>query len=478
MRTVTCVVGVCLLYSGLTQAQQTPSTYSHPWQVPSTLVAKQQAAARLDPEVILDSDHRYTLPELIDLAEKHNPDTRAAWEAIRVQAGELRVARSDLLPAMAAVAMTNTSRTGVLFGDVFVRQTLGLYQPVLEVNYLVLDFGARAAQIADARQQLLSSSFAFNRSQLDLLFGVMRQYYEVLNAQGQRTAAEVNLRNAVTVRKAIEARLAVGLATRPDALEARAAEAQADFILQQAIGQADSARGDLLVLVGASPLTPLNLQPLDELALPTSLDPDVAGAVQQGFAQRPELGEALAQQEAARAAIKGARSAFFPQLSFTGQGGEVRAFGQQDQLPGVYAGPMEVWNVSLNLRWEIFDGGRREGELARAHADERRAQAQINGTRDEIARQVWVAYVAARTAFAQQQAATQLLAAAQVSYDASLKSLQLGLRSTVDVVTAQRTLAQALSSDVTARTGLLTAVAELAHRTGGLLSNAAGKGKP
>ena len=471
-------MSVCLLYSGFTQAQQTPSTYSRPWQVSPALAAKQQSAARHDAEVTLDPVHRYTLPELIDLAEKHNPNTKAAWEAIRVQAGELRVARSDLLPALAAVAMTNTSRSGVLFGDTFVRQTLGLYQPVLEVNYLVLDFGARASQIANARQQLLSVSFAFNQAQLDLLFEVMRQYYEVLNAQGQRTAAEVTLRNAVTVRKAIEARLIVGLATRPDVLEARAAEAQANFVLQQAIGEADSARGDLLVLVGASPLAPLDLQPLDELALPTSLDPDVGKAVQQGFAQRPELGEALAQQEAARAAIKGARSAFFPQLSFTGQGGEVRAYGQQDQLTDVYAGPMEVWNVSLNLRWELFDGGRREGELERAHADERRAQAQIDSTRDEVARQVWVAYIAARTAFAQQQAAAQLLQAAQVSYDASLKSFQLGLRSTVDVVTAQRTLAQALSSDVAARTGLLTAVAELAHRTGGLLSNAASKAKP
>ena len=28
----------------------------------------------------IDPDHVYTLPELIDLAELHNPDTRVAWQ--------------------------------------------------------------------------------------------------------------------------------------------------------------------------------------------------------------------------------------------------------------------------------------------------------------------------------------------------------------------------------------------------------------
>ncbi len=58
--------------------------------------------------------------------------------------------------------MTNSSREGVLFGDVFVRQTIGLYQPMLQVNYLILDFGNRSAQIEQARQQLVSANLSFN----------------------------------------------------------------------------------------------------------------------------------------------------------------------------------------------------------------------------------------------------------------------------------------------------------------------------
>src|SRR6202000_1538431 len=113
-----------------------------------------------------------------------------------------------------------------------------------------------------------------------------------------------------------------------------------------------------------------------------------------------------------------------------------------------------------------------------AHANEKRAQAQIDQTRDEVERQVWTAYVTSRTAVLQRAAAAALPAASQSSYNAALRSYELGLRSTVDVVSAQRTLAQALSSDVAARTTVLRELANFAYRTGDLLQSAAGKFHP
>ena len=147
-------------------------------------------------------------------------------------------------------------------------------------------------------------------------------------------------------------------------------------------------------------------------------------------------------------------------------------------MNGTYAGPLEEWNVNLNLRWELFDGGRRQSELARAHADEKRAEAEIDETRDQVEQQVWSAYISVRTAFYQRDAAKSLVNSAQASYNAALKSYQLGLRDTVDVVAAQRTLAQALSSDVAAQTGLLTQLANFAYRTGDLLQSASRKAHP
>jgi len=306
----------------------------------------------------------------------------------------------------------------------------------------------------------------------------MRRYYDLLNAMGQRDAAQVNFDNAETVRKAVDARLTVGLATLPDALEARSAAAQANFTLQAAIGDADIRRGDLLSLLGAAPSEHLQVQPLAEIPTPEHLDIDVHQATERSLSLRPEIGEQSAEREAARAEIRAARSAYFPTLQFQGQAGVFRSYGKQDLFPGTSTGIQGEWNVNLSLEWNLFDGGRRSSQLAEAHAAEKRAQEQIDQTRDEVERQVWTAYITVRTAFYQRDAATALLAASQTSYNAALRSYQLGLRNTVDVVSAQRTLAQALSSDVAARTTLLTGLANLAWRTGDLLQSAAQKSHP
>ena len=94
-----CVLAV-LSASGL--AQKPPATSDHPWEPSARTASEQSSAAALDARTQVDSNHTYTLPELIDLAEKHNPSTRAAWENARSAAGQVGVARSDLLPALTA----------------------------------------------------------------------------------------------------------------------------------------------------------------------------------------------------------------------------------------------------------------------------------------------------------------------------------------------------------------------------------------
>ncbi len=138
-------------------------------------------------------------------------------------------------------------------------------------------------------------------------------------------------------------------------------------------------------------------------------------------------------------------------------------------MPGVYSPTLQPWDVGLTLSWTLFDGLARENRLAKAHADQKQAEASIDAVRDQVENQVWAAYSTARTALRQQRAAAALLEAATESYNAALESYNYGLRSQIDVVSAQRTLADARSEDVTARANLLTGLAALAYQTGDLL---------
>lgn len=122
------------------------------------------------------------------------------------------------------------------------------------------------------------------------------------------------------------------------------------------------------------------MKPLAELPTPDHFDLDIKAATERSLQLRPELGARIAERNVARAEIRSAQSALLPTLDLQGQGGEVRAYGRQNLLNDTYAGPLEEWNANLNLRWTIFDGGRRTSQLAAAHADEKRAEAQILAT--------------------------------------------------------------------------------------------------
>ncbi len=74
-----------------------------------------------------------------------------------------------------------------------------------------------------------------------------------------------------------------------------------------------------------------------------------------------------------------------------------------------------------------------------------------------------------KTALRQQAAAAALLAASDQSYEAARESYGYGVRNLLDVVSAQKTLAQARSEDIFARTQLFCRRANLAFETGDLI---------
>jgi outer membrane protein TolC len=192
----------------------------------------------------VDPTKVYSLAELVDFAERNNPETRVAWEGAKAKGAALHVAQSELYPALAAVALSQVDRGEVLFGNSFFRQTVAAFGPAVQLDYTMFGFGAREGRIATARAELAAANFAFNDTHRKIIFQVADTYYQLLDAVGQVEAAEASLVNAKTVQEAAEDRLDHGLATLPDELEARSATAQAEYDLQSARGVEEIARGD------------------------------------------------------------------------------------------------------------------------------------------------------------------------------------------------------------------------------------------
>ena len=448
-------------------AQAAPKDHDKIW-LPAVASGPTRSIAR---RFTLDSTKTYTLSELVDVAEEHNPETRAAWEQAKGQAAAVGVARSALFPILAAKAVGESVRQRVLLNTEFLQQTLGLFQSTVELSYTVFDFNAREDEVARAKAALRALNFSFNNTHLQIIYRVAEAYYDVLNATGQLDAAQANLQNASTVQQASEARLMNGLATLPDVLEARSATAQANYELINTKGNRLIALGNLANAIGAYPTSDIHVQPIEQLSLPGSLSETVEDAIGRAFRDRPDLLSAAERIQAARNSVRRARSAFLPTLDLDGDAGWANSYGQQKPLPGVF-GRGNIWDVYLTLRWNLFEGGRRRSDLAGAEAEQNQAEAEFDTLEDNAENQVWTAYVNLQTAYAQQQAAVALLEASTTSYNAAIQAYKFGVRNLLDVVAAQRALAVARSEDVTARTQLLRQTATLAFSTGELLKAA------
>jgi len=454
-----------LLLASSGSAQTAPASPEHPWHRSAEFTMKGDAGRVGDSRFAVDQSKTYSLSELIDLAEAHNPATRASWERARSQAAALGITRSELYPTLAAAALSQTESGQAFFGNRFFGQTTQTFELALDLNYTVFDFGARSGRIDAARARLLSANFTFNDTHRTVINLVQQAYYRLLSAIGQEDAAQANLSNAKSVQQAAEDRLNNGLATLPDVLEARSATAQAEYDLQAVLGAEEIARGDLATAVGTSASVPIKVQPLDQLPTPDSIGETVEQAINRAFAQRPDLMQQAAEMRAANATLKEARAAYYPSLSLNVSPAVPALYAIQRPFDWSHTADL-TGRVSFNLNWTVFDGGARKSRAAQAQADIHAAEAQTNLKKNQTADEVWTAYSNLNTAFRQHKTAIALLEAASQSYNAALESYKYGLRNLLDVTAAQRSLAQARSADVFARTQVLTALADLAFATG------------
>ncbi len=468
---------VLLLCASRALAQSAPASPDHPWHAPGERKIEADAKNFHDSRFNIDPAKTYSLAELIDLGETHNPETHVAWERARSQAAALGIARSELYPTLAVAALSETARTEILFATSFDRQTIQDFQVALDLNYTVFDFGARSGRINAARAEVLAANFAFNDTHRNVIYQVEQAYYRLLNSMGQEDAARASLSNAQAVQQAAEDRLAHGLATLPDVLEARSAAAQAEYDLQAVLGAEEIARGDLATAVGTSATAAIRVQPIDQLPTPDSIGDTVDQAINRALEQRPDLMQRVAEIRSANARVKEARAAYYPALTLNVSPNVQSLYGLQQQNPWTHTADL-AGGLSFNLQWTIFDGGARKNKLTQAQANVDAAEAQVNVTHDQIADQVWTAYSNLNTAFRQRQASLALLEAASQSYAAALESYNYGLRNLLDVTAAQRTLARARSADVLARAQVLAALSDLAFRIGDSIQPGATRPQP
>jgi outer membrane protein len=422
----------------------------------------------------IDPGRQYDLLELIDVAQRVNPETRVAWERARQAAIAVGLVESEYFPMLTLAAWGGYQTLPLpapqnLIPDGFFRIDVAHLVPGLGLKWLLLDFGRRGSTMDAAKERLLAANLGFNRRHQDLAFRVQRAFYALTSIRARIAVAQSSLDAARAVQGAAESRYEKGLETVPEVLLARQQAVQAEFDLEDVDAKQRDAQVALAESIGILPTTPLQVVDFSSLALPPALQDSVERVIDRALEQRPDLIAKVAVVREKEAAVRRARADYFPTLSLGADvGGELARFRYDvGSVTTNWANIGQLtYGAGLRLEWQLFEGGARERKVELAEAERRAAEQEVAAARDRAINEVWKAYTDVRLGFRRLDVASALLKASESSYEAILRSYRLGLGTLVDLLAARRELSRARFQEVETKVQLLDASVTLAFSTG------------
>ena len=405
----------------------------------------------------IDPRKIYNLAELIDIAQRSNPETRVAWERARKAAAAVGLTESAYYPYIVAAAAGGYDRAFIPFPTLRVNATSSanqwqsaergdsrrryliteslLARAELNAKWLLLDFGERKATRAAAREQLMMANVGFNGTHQKIVFDVTDRFYQLGNARQKVMVTQSALDAAKTVEQAAQARFDNGLATKPELLQAQQQSAQSNFDVQATSACESDARVALIESIGLLPTVPLKVADLPEQSRSSDVkrtDSSV-NLITKALSQRPDLVAKLANVRAKEHEIRRSAPSIIRRLRLDAHVSETEldvSIANSDY----FGGARPTFGAFLTMNVPIFDGFARRHKLEMAEAELHQAENELAGARDSAAREVWKAYTDYQNRAQQTGRGRKVSHGIESAFDAVLESYKQGLSTYPEIV--------------------------------------------
>ena len=400
------------------------------------------------------------LDALLDEAARNNQDLALATARLQEARASLAQSHANLYPTVdlnAGLARRRSSENAAAFSPgseaVSEDRQLGL-----SASY-EFDFWGRYARADEAARARLLAQSAAQGSVLTTLYANVAQSYFALRALDTQTQlAESTLATRQENLRLQQRRLESGVVGELDLRQAESEAASVQATLQQLQQSRAMAETALALLLGRQPadiVQPVLARGSDLAALyaaqqvPANLSSDLLSA-------RPDIVSAEQNLIAAHADIGQARAAYFPRLSITATTGQ-----QSRDMSTLFDPASLFWSMVGNLTQPIFRAGAIDALVSAANARQAQALAQYTQT-------VQSAFKDVHDAMNNVDAGRQIAATTALRITALRETLRLaelrykaGYSSYLEVLNAQRDLAQAQSGLVDVQRNQLSAVVSL-----------------
>lgn len=376
-----------------------------------------------------------TLEEAKDLVAERNFDIRIAREQLARSALLAKKSYAATLPTINAAYNVVLNNQEIAFGDVVIQE---IWQESASVTFDWKVLNGRSLPIVlsgyDAVEQ---SRLQFEQQKETLIYATSLAYYNSLTAvrtvEIRERALEIAQRNA----ELASARAELGSASSIDKLRADVAVATAEQDLVQAqIGKllADRALAVLVNRIDARG----EFEPFRVVRPDTAVSLD-EGLLTRALAERLDLKIADLDLSIAERLTDESYGKFLPELVVNGGLFWNEAAG--------FAGNNTTWNIVFSAQWAIFEGGATLVELLERRHDIETATITLEQSKIRIADNVEQSRLNLRNARSNYEAARRRAELARQSAELAQVQFEVGAATQLEVLDANRSLADAESSE-------------------------------
>jgi outer membrane protein len=399
-----------------------------------------------------------TLAEAVRLAERVQPTVVQALGDVRTAGARRRSAWGAYLPTLSASSSASdfysegASRIDPVTGQLTSgNSTNRSLSTSLSASIDLFTGFRRGAEMRAARAGEAAADASLVDARFEQALATTNQFLDALAAAQLLRVRETSVRRAEEQLKVSVAKLRAGSATRSDSLRSlvNLGNARLDQITTQT--QLASAEANLARLIGESG----RVRAADDSAFYVLLPAVDSQALRiEAESKSPRVQSAAAGAAASRASARAARSAYWPTLALSANTG----------WNGSRANDYDLLNqrqVSLSLRWNIFDRFDRELAIAEREANLDVAEASASEARRAVQADLAMRLAELDAAKTRIEITQTSVVAAREDLRVQQERYRLGASTIVDVLTSQEALNQAEVDVVNARFDYLRSKAQL-----------------
>ena len=384
-----------------------------------------------------------TLRQAEDYALAHQPALAASQLRAEAETQRVYEARSQFFPQIQAESVLVKARDD----DSRLAATSGITNPTILsrqsdgglLSQLITDFGRTYFLTTSARSSALSAAERTEFARQTLLFRVDQAYFAAQGAQALLQVANQTVSTDQLLLERVKAMAGAKLKSSLDVDFQQVSESQARLLQLQAQARLQEAFAELSAALGLGGKVDFTLVPMELDPVP----PDEAGPlIAEAWAHRPDLLSARADRDAAMRFAKAETAAHFPVISAQGGLGINPGTVNKD-LPPDYAA------IGVNVSVPIFTGGLLTARSREAALRAEATQKDLADAETEAARDVYNAWVEARTAYDAIAVSQQLVTSAEDAFKLAQSRYQVGASSIVELSQADL---QRIQAEITAAT--------------------------